>query len=82
MISVSWKTAAKVARAQCPDKVLQGNMDPAVMYAGDAAIRARVHEMIAEFGRDKYIANLGHGMMPDMNPGMVESFINAVKNVH
>lgn len=80
VISVSWKTDAKVARMQCPGKVLQGNMDPAVMYAGDAAIKSRVDAMISEFGRVRYIANLGHGMMPDMNPGMVESFIRAVKS--
>lgn len=81
VISVSWKTAAKTARMQCPDKVLQGNMDPAMLYAGDAAIKATVKNMIAEFGRERYIANLGHGMMPDMNPGMAQSFINAVKGL-
>jgi uroporphyrinogen decarboxylase len=81
VISVSWKTSAKVARQQCPDKVLQGNMDPAILYAGDAVIRENVTRMIAEFGREKYIANLGHGMMPDMNPEMAESFIKAVKGL-
>jgi uroporphyrinogen decarboxylase len=81
VISVSWKTAAKTARMQCPDKVLQGNMDPAVLYAGDAAIRETVKRMIGEFGRERYIANLGHGMMPDMNPAMAQSFINAVKGL-
>jgi uroporphyrinogen decarboxylase len=81
VISVSWKTAAKTARMQCPDKVLQGNMDPAVLYAGDAAIRDTVKRMISEFGRERYIANLGHGMMPDMNPEMAASFINAVKSL-
>jgi len=80
VISVSWKTDAAKARAELPSKVLQGNMDPAVMYAGDAVIRKTVHEMIARFGREKYIANLGHGMMPDMKPEMAQSFINAVKS--
>ena len=81
VISVSWKTSARVARDQCPDKVLQGNLDPALLYAGDATIRENVKRMISEFGREKYIANLGHGMMPDMNPEMAESFIKAVKGL-
>ena len=81
VISVSWKTAARTARQQCPDKVLQGNMDPAVLYAGDAAIHETVKRMVAEFGRERYIANLGHGMMPNMKPEMAASFINAVKSL-
>ena len=81
VISISWKTSPSVARAALPSKVLQGNLDPAVLYAGDAAIRTKVNSMIAQFGREKYIANLGHGMMPDMNPEMAESFIKAVKGV-
>ena len=81
VISVSWKTSPTVARSQCPDKVLQGNMDPAVLYAGDAEIRKTVERMVSEFGREKYIANLGHGMMPDMKPEMAASFINAVKSL-
>ena len=80
VISISWKTDARKARAELPNKVLQGNMDPAVLYAGDAVIKRTVHEMIAKFGKEKYIANLGHGMMPDMNPEMAQSFINAVKS--
>ena len=79
VISISWKTCPLVARESLPSKVLQGNLDPAVLYAGDAVIQAKVKEMIEKFGREKYIANLGHGMMPDMNPDMVQSFINAVK---
>jgi len=80
VISISWKTDARKARAELPNMVLQGNMDPAVLYAGDAVIKRTVHEMIAKFGKEKYIANLGHGMMPDMNPEMAQSFINAVKS--
>ena len=80
VIGISWKTDAAIAREMLPSKVLQGNLDPAVMYAGDAVICEKVGEMIKKFGKEKYIANLGHGMMPDMNPSMVESFIKGVVN--
>ncbi len=80
VVSVSWKIDPATARDQVPDKVLQGNLDPAVLYAGSEQITRYVHQMIAKFGKDKYIANLGHGMMPDMTPDMAQAVISAVKS--
>jgi uroporphyrinogen decarboxylase len=80
VVGISWKMDPATAREQLPDKVLQGNMDPAIMYAGDAKITQSVHAMIDKFGKEKYIANLGHGMMPDMKPEMAKAFIGAVKS--
>lgn len=34
--------------------------------------------MVEGFGRNKYIANLGHGMYPDMDPESVRIFVDAV----
>lgn len=64
VIGVSWTASPAQARAACPSKTLQGNLDPFLLYADPADIRQYVHSMVAEFGFDKYIANLGHGMLP------------------
>ena len=50
--------------------VLQGNMDPGVLYGGKEAITAAVEEMVKGFGggRQGWIANLGHGRRPIRNP--------------
>jgi uroporphyrinogen decarboxylase len=41
---------------------LQGNFDPSRLLSPIPVIKKMVNEMIDEFGKDKYIANLGHGI--------------------
>lgn len=43
-------------------------------------IQDNVKKMLKNFGTQKYIANLGHGMYPDMSPESVQIFVDAVHN--
>ena len=60
-------------------KSLQGNLDPAAMYANETVLRSNVQQMVAEFcpnGKVQgYIANLGWGMQPFMTPEAARIFI-------
>ncbi|KAJ2725511.1 Uroporphyrinogen decarboxylase in heme biosynthesis [Coemansia sp. Benny D115] len=58
--------------------VLQGNLDPTVLFGDSAAIRERTGEMCRAFGPHGHIANLGHGMMPSHDPEHLRVFLEAV----
>lgn len=53
-------------------------MDPCALYSSDEDLAKRVKEMIDSFGGKPHIANLGHGIYPDMNPERVTSFVDLV----
>jgi uroporphyrinogen decarboxylase len=60
-------------------KTLQGNLDACALYADDETIKKLTRDMLDNFGKQKYIANLGHGVYPDIHPDKVKVFINEVK---
>jgi uroporphyrinogen decarboxylase len=58
---------------------LQGNMDPAVLYASPDRIEAEARRILQEFGKHPgHIFNLGHGIHPDMKPEHLACLIEAV----
>lgn len=61
-------------------KTLQGNLDPCALYGSFADIEKATKEMLGKFGKHKHIANLGHGVYPDIDPEKVKCFVNAVKS--
>ncbi|WP_128546425.1 uroporphyrinogen decarboxylase [Larkinella soli] len=79
VVGLDWNMDAAESRHLIPDKTLQGNLDPCVLYADFDQIRAEVKKMIRGFGTQRYIANLGHGVYPDTDPEKVKCFIETVK---
>ncbi len=80
-LGVDWTITAKNARYLTRNNItLQGNLDPTRLYSSPAKIKDMVKQMIDEFGKDKYIVNLGHGILPDIPLENAEAFIEAVKN--
>lgn len=62
------------------NKVLQGNLDPCVLYGSEDYIKKHTENMLKQFGESKHIANLGHGVYPDTDFNKVKYFIEIVKN--
>ncbi len=79
-LGVDWTVSPKVARELTGNKItLQGNFDPVRLLSPPKVIKKMVHQMIDEFGKDKYIVNLGHGILPHVPLDNAKAFIDAVK---
>jgi len=79
-LGVDWTCEPRNARYLSGGKItLQGNFDPARLYSKPSEIKHMVNDMIKAFGKDRYIANLGHGILPDIPVDNAKAFVNAVK---
>lgn len=78
-LGVDWTVSPEVARKLTNNSItLQGNFDPARLHSSPETIKNMVNEMINRFGKDRYIANLGHGILPNIPVENAEAFIRAV----
>ena len=79
-IGLDWTISPQCARALTNNNItLQGNFDPAKLLAPIPQIRQWVKEMIDGFGAQNYIANLGHGITPNVPVDHAKAFVEAVK---
>jgi uroporphyrinogen decarboxylase len=79
-LGVDWTCSPRNARYLSGGNItLQGNFDPSRLLSPIPVIKKMVHEMIDEFGKDKYIVNLGHGILPNIPVDHAKAFIDAVK---
>lgn len=83
VIGLDWTIDLQAAKklAEKYGKAVQGNFDPALIYADQGVIARRALDMVNIGGKQGYIANLGHGIYPDCSPDHLESFINTVHSV-
>ena len=79
-LGLDWQTDPRKARQWVgEEKTLQGNLDPSILYASPEVIRKKTQEMLSNFGTRRHIANLGHGVYPDVNPEHVKVFVETVQ---
>ncbi|WP_237068475.1 uroporphyrinogen decarboxylase [Microbulbifer guangxiensis] len=79
-LGLDWTTDIGAARARVGDRVaLQGNLDPAILYATPERIREEVAAILAGFGQGSgHVFNLGHGITPKVDPEHAGAMIEAV----
>ncbi len=79
-LGVDWTITPQMARKLTGNNItLQGNFDPTRLLSTPKVIKQMVTEMIDDFGKDKYIVNLGHGILPHVPLDNAKAFIDAVK---
>lgn len=77
----------EAARRAGPGKALQGNLDPAILFAGWPAIETEVRRIVREgdaalgSGATGHIFNLGHGVLPETDPGVITRVVELVHSL-
>ncbi len=79
VVGLDWNMSPEEVRKIIPQKTLQGNLDPCVLYGSKDEIKKRTSDMLGKFQGQPHIANLGHGVYPDTDPDNVKVFIETVK---
>jgi uroporphyrinogen decarboxylase len=79
-LGIDWSLTPAMARQMSGNKItLQGNFDPSKLLAPIPQIKKEVKEMIDGFGTKHYIANLGHGILPNVPVDHARAFVDAIK---
>jgi uroporphyrinogen decarboxylase len=80
VVGVDWRSPlGEIRRTLGASKAVQGNLDPAALFAPAAGLRAAADAVLAEAGRAPgHIFNLGHGIWPDTDPDAVARLVDHV----
>jgi uroporphyrinogen decarboxylase len=79
VVGVDWRVPLDVARARVPGKAVQGNLDPAICLAPWEVVAERTRDVLRRnAGRPGHIFNLGHGVTPDLDPGVLAQVVDLV----
>ena len=79
-LGIDWNCTARNARYLSGGQItLQGNFDPSRLLSPIPQIKTQVKQMINAFGKDRYIVNLGHGILPNIPVDHAKAFVDAVK---
>jgi uroporphyrinogen decarboxylase len=73
VLGLDWATDMAEARAAFPDRVIQGNVDPMVLFGSEDKIQADVEACLQAAGPTRHILNVGHGVVqgtPEENVGL------------
>lgn len=73
VVGIDWRTPLADGIARVGDRAVQGNLDPALVFAPPEVMTARA-AAIVEAGRAAkgHVFNLGHGVLPSTDPGRLE----------
>ncbi len=79
-LGIDWTVTPQTARKLTGGNItLQGNLDPVRLLSPPSEIKKMTRQMIDDFGKDKYIVNLGHGILPTIPLENAKAFIDTVK---
>jgi uroporphyrinogen decarboxylase len=79
-LSVDHRTPLGDVRAMVkPGTALQGNLNPAILFAGKDRIVEETERVLLQGGKTGFVFNLGHGIWPDTPLEAVATMIETVR---
>jgi uroporphyrinogen decarboxylase len=78
-LSISWESRMSLARSSFPRKILQGNLDPKTLLGEEDQLIKSVQSIMDEMKGHGHIFNLGHGILPKTDPGVIQQILDMVK---
>jgi len=82
VVGVDWRTPLDRAAAVIGDRSVQGNLDPAVLFAPPEVVEAEVRRILAEGEAARgHVFNLGHGVLPETDPDVLTRVVDIVHTV-
>ncbi|OBI05432.1 uroporphyrinogen decarboxylase [Mycobacterium scrofulaceum] len=88
VVGVDWRTSLTDAAARvAPGTALQGNLDPVVLMAGWPAVERAARAVVedgrraVDAGATGHVFNLGHGVLPDTDPGVLTDLVSLVHSL-
>ena len=80
VVGVDWRVPLDVARTRVPANIaLQGNLDPALAFAPWNVVAEATRDVLRRnAGNPAHIFNLGHGVMPETDPTVLERVVELV----
>jgi len=79
VVGVDWRVPLHVARERIgPGHAVQGNLDPAFCVAPWPVVEAATRQVMADGGGSGHIFNLGHGVLPEADPGILAAVVELV----
>lgn len=79
VVGVDWRVPLSAAARELPGRAIQGNLDPAALLAPPATVRRATRAMMADAPPVGWIANLGHGILPDTPVDSVQAFLETIR---
>jgi len=78
-VGVDWRTDLTAAQARLPGRALQGNLDPAFLFADRAALASEALRILEQGKSGAHIFNLGHGIWPQTP---IDAVAHLIETVH
>ncbi len=80
VVGVDWRVPLKLARSRIgPERAVQGNLDPAICLAPVGVVVKEAKRVLEDAGGEPgHVFNLGHGVLPDTDPGVLARVVETV----